>query len=132
MTYNQYYNLLQFSYLFYFTNYYNHVDDYYLEKIQLFLGDIEVSNVKKNKYSNSKDERVHAILNFLENFNHKYNVNDRIRIYLKHIDNKIPENIIQGGIHEMVKKAIDSHLHFHKKEIIILKRKSILKKLIKK
>jgi hypothetical protein len=135
MTYNQYYNILSFTYLFLTTNSQYHSPDYYLEKAEIFLGDIEIDNVTLNKeYINqwkNDDKRVHSILNYLRRI--RYNVSGKniIEFYTKEIGNidKIPD-IQMKGLHPLLYEMLDEHLKDEDELILKLKRKTILRKVL--
>jgi len=135
MTYNQYYNILSFTYLFLTTNSKYHSPDYYLEKAEIFLGDIEIDDVTLNEeyliLYGSDDKRVHSILNYLKSIRYNMSGKNIIEFYTREIGNidKIP-NIQRKRLHPVLYDMIDEHLKEEKELIIKLKRRTILKKII--
>jgi hypothetical protein len=135
MTYNQYYNILSFTYLFLTTNSQYHSPDYYLEKAEIFLGDIEIDNVTLNKeYINqwkNDDKRVHSILNYLKSIQYNVCGKNIIEFYTKEIGNidKIPD-IQMKGLHPLLYEMLDEHLKDEDELILKLKRKTILRKVL--
>ena len=137
MTYNQYYNILSFTYLFLTTNSQYHSPDYYLEKAEIFLGDIEIDNVTLNedyiKQWRSDDKRVHSILNYLKRIRYNVTGDNIIKFYTREIGNidKIPNNQMKG-LHPLLYDMIDEHLKDEEELIVKLKRRTVFKKVLKK
>jgi len=135
MTYNQYYNIISFTYLFLSTNTEYHFPNYYLEKAKKYLGDIEINEVKLNKQYleqyKSNNKIVHSILNYLNSIKYNLNAENIIKCYKKEIGNinKIPD-IQRRGLHPLLYEMINKHLKEEEKIILKLKRKTILNKLI--